>query len=454
MREQDLLIRNGHIVTMDPGRGDLPGADVAIRDGVITQIGVDLEPAAGARVIDATDMVVLPGLVDAHRHLWQGAIGGVAGRVSLGGYFMGVMAGLAPRYQPEDVYAGTLWGALQALNAGITTIVDWSHITTTPDHTDADIKALQDSGIRAVFLHGPPVAAGLAEWFVDSELPHPEDARRVRSQYFSSDRDARVTMGLALRGPELSTREVTEHDFKLARDLNLSVSIHAGMAGYASRYRTVETLDKLGLLGPDVNYAHANLFTDDDYRRVAESGGTIASCPSVELLLGIGTYPAAGHALEHGVAVGLGADTIAVIETDLFTEMRVTLAAERSRTNAGAVARDASPEEVKFDLRDMLQLATLGGAKAWHLDGQVGSLTVGKRADVILIDPRRPHLTPLNDPVNSLVLNAGPSDVDTVIVEGEIVKSGGVLTGRYAQSARELVTASHQRLLGAHGAAA
>jgi cytosine/adenosine deaminase-related metal-dependent hydrolase len=441
-------------VTVDPNTGDLPGADVRIVDGVITEIGVDLEPSSGERVIDATHMVVLPGLVDTHVHLWQGAIGGTAGRVSLGGYFMGVMAGLAPRYEPEDVYAGNLWGALQALNAGITTMVDWCHITTTPEHTDAAIKGLQDSGIRGIFLHGPPVAAGLAEWFVESELPHPEDARRVRDEYFSSGRNGRLTMGLALRGPELSTREVTKHDFELARELDLPASIHAGMAGYASRYQTVETLDELGLLGADVNYAHANLFTDDDYRLIADSGGSISSCPSVELLLGIGTYPAVGRALEHDVAVGLGGDTIAVIETDLFTEMRVTLAAERSRTNADAIARDASPDEVKFDQRDMLHLATLGGAEVWDLDHEVGSLTVGKRGDVILIDTRRPHLTPVNDPINTVVLNAGPSDVDTVIVEGEIVKSGGVLTAPDADHAHELAVASNQRLVGARAAAA
>jgi len=454
MSAQDVLIRNGHVVTMDPDASDLPGADVRIGDGVIKEIGVGLEAPDGVRVIDATDMVVLPGLVDTHRHLWQGAIGGTAGRVSLGGYFMGVMAGLAPRYEPEDVYAGTLWGALQALNAGITTMVDWSHITTTPEHTDADIKALQDSGIRAVFLHGPPVAAGLAEWFVDSELPHPEDARRVRSEYFGSGRNGRLAMGLALRGPELSTREVTKHDFNLARELDLPASIHAGMAGYAGRYRTVGTLDELGLLGPDVNYTHANLFTEEEYRLIAASGGSISSCPSVELLLGLGAYPAVGHALEHGVAVGLGVDTIAVIGADLFTEMRVTLAAERSRTNADAVAKDASPEDVQLDQRDMLHLATLGGAKVWHLDEQVGSLTVGKRADVILIDASRPHLDPLNDPATSVVLNAGPSDVDTVIVDGEIVKSGGVLVGAHADRARELVAASNQRLVGARAAAA
>ena len=146
--------------------------------------------------------------------------------------------------------------------------------------------------------------------------------------------------------------------------------------------------------------------------------------------------------------MGLGGDTVAVVQTDLFSEMRMVLAAERSRTNADSVARDVSPETVKMDLRDALQVATLGGAQVWHLDNQIGSLTVGKRADLILIDTRVPQLTPLNDPVSTIVLNAGPSDVDTVIVDGEVVKSAGVLTGMSVEGARDLALASNQRILG------
>jgi 5-methylthioadenosine/S-adenosylhomocysteine deaminase len=445
--ESDLLVRNGYVMTMDPYFGDLPGADVRISGGLITAIGVDLAVSSATHVVDATDMVVLPGLIDTHRHVWQGAIGGAAGPVTLLGYFLDVMAGLAPRYTPEDVYAGTLWGALQALNAGITTMVEWSHITTTPDHTDADIKALNDSRIRAIFLHGPPVATGLADWFVDSELTHPEDARRVRSEYFSGGSYGRLTMGLALRGPDFSTREVTAYDFRLARELDLPLSIHAGGAGYAKKYHTVKTLEELKLLGPDVNYAHANMFTDDDYRAISGQGGSVSSCPTVEMLLGIGTYPAAGQALEHGVPVGLGGDTVAVVQTDLFAEMRMMLTAERSRVGAAVIAKDMGLQEVKLDHRDMLRLATIGGAEAWHLDTQVGSLRIGKQADVIVVDTRQPHLTPLNDPVNTVVLNAGPSDVDTVIVAGEIVKSGGVLVGSLAGRARDLAVTSSERIL-------
>jgi 5-methylthioadenosine/S-adenosylhomocysteine deaminase len=443
---QDILIKNAHIVTMDRDLGDIPRADIHVSEGTIRHIGPDLPSGGDALVIDARGKVVLPGLVDTHRHVWQGAIGGSAGGVSLGGYFGVVIGGFAPRYDPEDVYAGTLWGALQALNAGITTVVDWCHITTTPEHADRNVQALHDSGIRGVFLYGPPVAAGIVEWFVESTLPHPDDARRMRNEHFSSDRSGRLTMGLGLRGPELSSKETTKHDFDLARELDLPISIHCGMAGYAGRYRSVETLRDLDVLGPDINYAHANLLSDDEFELIASSGGSISPCPSVDMLMGIGTYPATGRALEHGVTAGLSVDTVAGTGTDLFTEMRVALAAERSRTNAAAVSRDESVAEVQLDQRDMLRLATLDAARAWHLDAEIGSLAVGKQADLIIVDTGRPHLHPSNDPVASIVMNAGPSDVETVIVDGEIVKSGGLLVGPRAERAFELVTASNERL--------
>jgi cytosine/adenosine deaminase-related metal-dependent hydrolase len=253
-------------------------------------------------------------------------------------------------------------------------------------------------------------------------------------------------MGLALRGPELSSRATTKQDFDLARELDVPISIHCGLAGYAGRYRSVETLGELGLLGADVNYAHANLLTDDEYRLIDASGGSISPCPSVDMLMAIGTYPATGRALEHGIATGLGVDTVAGTGSDLFTEMRIALAAERSRANADTVARDEAVAEVQLDHRDMLRLATFDAARAWQLHGMTGSLTVGKQADVILIDTRRPHLQPLNDAVTTIVMNAGPSDVETVIVAGEIVKSGGALTGPHAARARELIAASNERL--------
>ncbi|MEV4811011.1 amidohydrolase family protein [Micromonospora avicenniae] len=438
-----ILIRNAHVISLDDQIGDLPRADIRIDDGAITAIGPDLD-ASGATVIDAAGKVALPGLVDSHRHVWQGAIGGAGGKVSLGGYFGVVLAGLLDKYQPDDVYAGVLWGALQALNAGITTVADWSHIGTTPAHADENVRALQDSGIRALYLYGPPVGQGVMRWFHESTERHPDDVRRMR--VLLADDRARVTMGLALRGPEFATPETTEYDFNLARELGVPISIHSGIPGYLRKYRTIETLDGLGLLGPDVHHAHGAQFSDTDLARISATGGAVTPCPTVDMSMAMGTFPLVGRALEHGLLPALGTDTVAGAGTDLFSEMRLALAAERGRANAAALARDEPPATVDLDQRDVLRFATVAGAEAWGMSDRIGTLRPGKRADLILVDVSRPHLGPLNEPVTTIVLNAGPSDVDTVLVDGVVVKRGGRLVGPVADRARQLIEESRRRV--------
>ncbi|MFI9816849.1 amidohydrolase family protein [Saccharothrix variisporea] len=441
-----LIIKNGHLVTLDDTLGDLPATDLLVTDGTITAVGRGLD-AEDAEVLDATGMVVLPGLVDSHRHLWQSGIGGSAAHLSLTGYVDVVLGGFLPAYQPEDVYAGVLWGALQALNAGITTVADWSHITTTPDHADENVRALRDSGVRAVFLYGPPIGQGARKWVVESSEPHPDDARRMRAEHFASATGELVTMGLALRGPEFSTPDTTAHDFALARDLDLPVSLHSGLPGYLPRYRTIDVLDERGLLGPTVHHAHGTAFTDHDLKRIAATGGSITPCPSIDMLMALGAHPVTGRALAQGLLPALGTDSVTGAGTDLFSEMRLALAAERSRANADAVARHEPPAHVELDHRDVLRLATVAGARAWHLEDRIGTLTPGKRADVVVIDTRAPHFTPLGDPVTSVVLNAGPSDVHTVLVDGRVVKRDGRLTGSVVRLGRELLTAALDRLV-------
>jgi cytosine/adenosine deaminase-related metal-dependent hydrolase len=443
LSQQDLFISGGHVVTFDPAIGDLPRGDLLIRDGQIAAVGADLSArAAGARVVQARGRLVIPGLVDTHRHVWQGALGGLTGQVSLSGYSGAVIAGLASRYTSEDLYAGTLWGALQALNAGITTVADWSHNLPTPRHADANVRALHDSGIRGVFLYGGPGPHGLAFFGVPAPQ-HPRDARRARAEHFPGGARGRLRMGLALRGPAFSTPEATADDFAFARDLGLPISVHVGMAGFPG---AVATLDKLGLLGPDVNYVHANQLSDREFGLIADSGGSVSVTPSVEMTMALGTYPATGQVISRGIAAGLGVDTTTGSGTDLFTEMRLALAAERARANAGAVSRDEAVELVELGQRDMLRLATLDAARAWRLDHEVGSLTPGKQADVTVVDMRSPHLDGSGDPVATLVMGAGAADVETVVVGGEIVKAGGALAGPLAERALELMHDSRARL--------
>ncbi|TXS48544.1 hypothetical protein EAO75_16550 [Streptomyces sp. uw30] len=443
MHGHDLLISGGHVVTLDPGIGDLPQGDVLIRDGIITAVGPALAPQVpGTRVVDARGRLVIPGLVDTHRHLWQGALGGHTGQVSLTGYSGAVIADLAPRYTPEDLYAGTLWGALQALNAGITTVADWAHNLSTPEHADANVRALHDSGIRAVFLYGGPGPDGLG--FFGAPAPrHPADARRLQAEHFPRGINGRLRMGLALRGPSFTTPEATRDDFAFARDLGLPISVHVGMAGFPG---AVVALDKLGLLGPDVNHAHAAQLSDREFGLIADSGGSISLSPSVDMLMALGTYPATGHALARGIPAGLSVDTTTGSGTDLFTEMRLALAAERSRANASAVSRNEAVESVELNQRDMLRLATLDAARVWHLEDEVGSLTPGKRADVAVVDMRPPHLDGFGDPVTTLVMGAGTADIEMVVVGGQVVKADGMLTGAIAGRARELMHESRANL--------
>jgi 5-methylthioadenosine/S-adenosylhomocysteine deaminase len=436
---KELLIKGGHVVTVDPELGDLPGGDVLVADGVITAVGQGLRPATpDAEVIDAAGRLVIPGLVDTHRHVWQGAIGGFTPQITGAGYGPAVLTGISLEYSPDDVYAGTLWGALQALDAGITTIADWAHNDQSPAHADADLRGLRDSGIRGYFLYGGPGPATS-----DPDPPHPADARRMRDEYFGTGRCGRLRMGMALRGPAFTSEGRNAADFAFARELGLPVSIHAGMAGTGE---SVAVLQRCGLLGPDVNYVHGNFLTSAEWDLVAASGGTVTITPSTDMLMQFGTFPATGAALGRGIVCGLGIDTICSAGTDLFSEMRLALAAERSRANAAAISSSEMAAAVDLHQRDMLRLATVDGARVWGMDDETGTLTPGKQADITVIDLRSPHLDGFGDPVAVMVLGAGPADVETVIVGGDIVKRHGNLTGDHAAHARKLMQATRRHL--------
>src|SRR6204780_4490284 len=243
---RELLIRGGYVVTVDPELGDLPAGDVLVTDSVITAVGTGLQPAApGAEVIDAAGRLVIPGMVDTHRHVWQGAIGAYTPQITGSGYGPAVLSGISLKYSPEDMYAGTLWGALQALDAGITTIADWAHNDRSPAHADADLRGLRDSGIRGYFLYGGPGPAT-----DDPNPPQPADARRMRDEYFASGTYGRLRMGMGLRGPCFTSAERNAEDYAFPRGLGLPISVHVGMAGSTD---AVTTLQDYNLLGADVN---------------------------------------------------------------------------------------------------------------------------------------------------------------------------------------------------------
>src|SRR5277367_5170634 len=435
----EVLLRNGYIVTMDESRGDIAGADVLLRADKIAEIGRGLTaPGPSTTIIDATGRMVLPGLVDTHRHVWQGAILAFTPQVTGAGYDPAVLKGIAPKHTPADIYAGTLWGALQALDAGITTIADWAHDLQSADHANANLRGLQESGIRGYFLYGGPGPKS-----DEPNPPHPIDARRMRDEHFLDGVNGLLRMGIALRGPCFTSAERNAQDFAFARELGLPISVHVGMAGTKG---AVVMLEQYNLLDSDINYAHGNMLTDEEFDLIAGSHGTLSITPSSDMLMQFGTYPGTGAALSRGIVSGFGIDTICSVGTDLFSEMRLALAAERSRANAPALARGERVPTVDLHQRDMLRLATLEGAQVWNMEGEIGSLTPGKQADIITVDMRSPHLDGYGDPVATLVLGAGPADVDTVIVAGNVVKQDGKLTGPHIDTARKLMYETRERL--------
>jgi len=243
------------------------GALVAGEGGGVFALG----PAGDAEVVDCAGHFVLPGLINAHMHTWQTALRSVAANWTLLEYFRHVHAGLATVFTPEDIHVATLAGALNQLDHGVTTLVDWCHNNPTPEHTDAGIAGLKESGIRAAFFHGSPKPDPKPGEPHFSEVPHPrkEIERLVKGPL--SDRSALVTLGMAVLGPHYSTLDVSDHDFALAKELCLVASMHQG-GGEAKTPGGWETLVQRGLVGPHINIVHGNNLTDGQLKAFVDLG--------------------------------------------------------------------------------------------------------------------------------------------------------------------------------------
>jgi 5-methylthioadenosine/S-adenosylhomocysteine deaminase len=421
------LIQGAIVLTQDPALGELPNADILVEDGRIAAVGPNLS-ADGAKVIDATGDIVIPGFIDTHRHTWETSIRTCAPDYPLIAYFGNILDKFAPHYRPEDVYAANLWGSLECINAGITTLVDWSHIMNTPDHADAAIQGLDESKIRSVFAYGFGNTSLVDWWFgpdytgsvLTSDGP---DARRLRAQYFSSD-DGRITMALATRGPNFCKPEVVRHDWELAKELDLNITVHVAMDRFGYTKMQVVILRDMDLLLPNTTYVHGSHFTDEEWALVRDSGGNVSFAPQIEVQMGHGWAPAV-KALEYEVPIGLSSDVATTASADQFTQMHAIFGTERGRKHQEAWDADldglqASPGLITS--RQVLEWATIGGAKVAGIAHRTGSITPGKQADLVVIDTKAVNMAPIIDPVGAVVCAADISNVKTVMVGGDILK--------------------------------
>jgi 5-methylthioadenosine/S-adenosylhomocysteine deaminase len=435
------LISGGTVVTVDRQLGDLPTGEVLVENGSIVAVGRDLG-VEHAEIIDATDCLVLPGLVDTHRHTWQSLFRNIASDWTLAHYFTGLHATLSGRYRPQDTYAANLIGTLEALDSGITTLLDWSHNLNTPEHTDAALDALVETRGRVIFGHG----GGHRHWQPVSSLPHPaEDVRRIREDRLSSD-EGLVTLCLAPRGNQFATMEVTAADWQLADELGLRISCHAG-DGEWGRNRPIAQLAEHDLLGPTMTFVHCNTLADDELAMIADAGASASIAPDIELQMGHG-WPATGRLLDAGIRPSLSIDVCSSNGGHLFGTMRATIGTERGFDNEAARGRGAaSVERIELTCRDVLEFATIEGARACGMEDRIGSLTPGKRADVIVVRADSLGMTPMNNPVGAFVYNAHPGLVDTVLVDGVAVKRGGALQGVDVARVRRLAIEARDQIL-------
>ncbi len=435
------LIKGGTVITVDPALGDFAPGDVLVEDATIVEVGPELA-AANADVIDAHDCLVLPGLVDTHRHTWQALFRNIGSDWTLAHYFTGLHGTLSGLYRPEDTYSGNLIGTLEALDSGITTLLDWSHNLNTPEHTDAALDAVVESGARVVFGHG----GGHRHWQPVSALPHPaDDVRRLREGRLATD-DALVTLCLAPRGNQFATMEVTEQDWALADELGIRISCHFG-DGEWGRGRPIAQLAEKGMLGPTLTLVHCNTLADDELRMMADAGCTASISPDIEMQMGHG-WPATGRLLDAGIRPSLSIDVCCSNGGHLFGTMRATIGTERGFDNEQARERgEASVAEIELTCRDVLEFATIEGARACGLDRKIGSLTPGKRADVIVVRADSFGMTPLNNPVGAFVYNAHPGLVDTILVDGKVVKRDGKLVGVDQARVRRLAVESRDDII-------
>ena len=420
MSVDHLIIRSGHVVTMDPELGDIPDGDVLVTGGQIAAVGRGLD-APGAGEIDARGMIVAPGLVETHWHLWNTLLrsmsSGLPGKDRPAGYFS-VSLGLGPAFTDDDNYRGTLLACAEAINSGITTVHDWSHNVRGPAYAEAELRALAEAGLRARYSYGPS-AGHPSDQAMD--LDGLRGLHRDWDSWSGPGAPARLTLGLACRGPGGSNPSmrvppgVYQREMAAARELGLPVTVHA--SGPPAAAGQIAALAGAGLLGPDLQVVHANSASPAEIAQLAEAGCAVSLSPFSELLIGYG-LPQTAELLAAGIRVGLSVDTTTLTgNADMFAIMKLTQ----------GLVNGTAHQEFACTARQALALGTIEGARSLGLDAVTGSLTPGKRADIILVDTGHPNLGVLTDPAGLLVTAAQPANVDTVLVDGQILKRGGAL---------------------------
>ncbi len=449
-----ILIRNATVLSMDADVGDFPSADILIVDDRIALVQPDIK-TNDAEIIEARDMIALPGLVNAHHHTWETGLRGIASDWAGTDYRDHMHHGMALQFEAGDNYTATLFGALAQIDGGTTTLFDWCHNLRDAEMADASIDALEESGIRAVFGHGMakplPVAGAAPYW----ETPHSRaEIHRLRTGRLSSD-ERLVTLAMAILGPDLGTYDVACADLQLAREYKLMTSAHTW--GRPGQRRTPDGMLRLaaaGLLGPDHNLVHGNNLDDAELKTILDTGCSVTATPLAEMLTADRTA-SLGRVAAFGGRPSLGTDLAPHFSAAMLPVIRHAFLHQRETDNRKLAQQHRwPPTRHATSTRTALEWGTLGGARALRLDDRVGSLTPGKLADIVLLRTDGMHLhgvLPGGNPAHAVVMYAEQGDVDTVIIGGTIRKRAGRLCYPAASldKLRGRLLASRERIM--HG---
>lgn len=423
-----IVFRGGTVLTMDDQRTVLTDADVLVVGDRIEAVGPALAVPEGTAEVDASGGIVMPGMVDTHRHMWQTAVRGYGADWTLTQYFVWNYLEHGRKFRPQDIYAGNLLSGLEALEAGVTTTVDWSHNLHTVDHADAAVDALEDVPGRFVFAYGN-IQAGPWEWTATPEFRDFVERRMTRSDRLGFQLAFDVTGDPAF--PEKAA-------FEVARDLGVPVTTHAGVWG-ATNDDGIRLMHEHGFMTPETVYVHAATLSDDSYQRIAATGGSASVAAESEASCGQG-YPSSWSLRRHGIPISLSMDTSVWMSADIFSAMRGTLNADRTREHHEAHAGNETVTHLAVRSADVVEWATRGGARALGLDAKIGSLEPGKKADVVLIkNDASPVMFPILNPYGHVVLQAQRGDVHTVLVDGRVVKHEHRLVGADLTKARRTI---------------
>lgn len=404
---QPIVFRGGIVLTMDDARTVLPRGDVLVKDGKIADVGAALSAPDEAFEIDASGGIVMPGMVDTHRHMWQTAMRAYGADWTLTQYFVWYYLQHGAKFRPQDYAAGNLISALDAIESGVTTSVDWSHGLRTVEHGEAAFDALVSSPGRFVFAYGN-IHQSPWEWTADPAV----QALLVRSRDDSRMFGTQIAFDVPNQDdefPELAA-------YRVAKDLGLRVTTHAGVWGATNDWGIRNAYDA-GVMEEGYTYVHAASLSAESYQKIAATGGNVSLATESEDTCGQG-YPPIHQLRRYGIPTSLSVDTSVWFSADRALEHYLAHQLEPAETVT----------HVKLRVQEVVEMATRGGAKAIGKDHLIGSLETGKLADVVLLkNDDSPTWAPLINPWGQVVYQAQRGDVHTVLVGGEPVKFGGKL---------------------------